>query len=128
MFGKYKQVPVEKKLPAARFNRHADLLGWIKFKIQTAIKEAMIQAYTTELTIEQYQLLDSLLPPEAQRGRPRTVNMMLALQGILYILVSGCAWRLMPKEYPPYSTVYYYFSKWRKDGSWKQIHDRLGVK
>jgi transposase len=85
----------------------------------------MIQAYTTELTLEQYELLDSLLPPEAETGRPRTVNMMLVIQGILYILVSGCAWRLMPKEYPPYSTVYYYFRKWRKDGSWKQIHDRL---
>ena len=51
--------------------------------------------------------------------------MMLVIQGILYILVSGCAWRLMPKEYPPSSTVYYYFSKWRNDGSWKQIHDHL---
>jgi transposase len=85
----------------------------------------MTQAYTTELTVEQYQLLDALLPPESVTGRPRTVNMMLVMQGILYILVSGCAWRLMPKEYPPYSTVYYYFKKWRNEGSWKQIHDRL---
>jgi transposase len=51
--------------------------------------------------------------------------MMLVIQGILYILVSGCAWRLMPKEYPPYSTVYYYFRKWRNDGNWKRINDRL---
>ena len=86
----------------------------------------MTQAYTTELTVEQYELLDSLLPHKAKSGRPRTVNMMLVIQGILYILVSGCAWRLMPKEYPPSSTVYYYFSKWRNDGSWKQIQDRLG--
>jgi putative transposase len=101
------------------------LLGWIKFKIQTAIKEAMTQAYTTELTLEQYQLLESLLPPETATGRPRTVNMMSIIQGILYVLVSSCAWRLMPKEYPPYSTVYYYFSKWRDDGTWKRVHDRL---
>ncbi len=101
----------------------------------------MTLAYTTELTIEQYQLLSSLLPPETAIGRPGTVNMMLVIQGILYILVSGCAWRLMPKDYPPYSTVYYYclvalftagnppsarrFRKWRNDGSWKQIHDHL---
>lgn len=85
----------------------------------------MTQAYTTELTVEQYELLDSLLPARAQTGRPRTVKMMLVIQGILYILVSGCAWRLMPKEYPPSSTVYYYFSKWCKDGSWKRIHDHL---
>jgi transposase len=85
----------------------------------------MTQAYTTELTLEQYELLESLLPPETETGRPRTVNMMLVIQGILYVLVSSCAWRLMPKEYPPYSTVYYYFSKWSKDGSWKRINDRL---
>jgi transposase len=85
----------------------------------------MNQAYTTELTLEQYELLASLLPPETATGRPRTVNMMLVIQGILYVLVSSCAWRLMPKEYPPSSTVYYYFSKWRKDGTWKQVHDRL---
>jgi transposase len=84
----------------------------------------MTQAYTTELTVEQYELLDSLLPHEAKSGRPRTVNMMLVIQGILYILVSGCAWRLMPQEYPPSSTGYYYFSKWRNDGSWQQIQDR----
>ncbi len=85
----------------------------------------MTLAYTTELTVEQYELLASLLPNEATTGRPRTVKMMLVIQGILYILVSGCAWGLMPKEYPPCSTVYYYFSKWRNDGSWKRINDRL---
>jgi transposase len=85
----------------------------------------MIPAYTTELTVEQYELLSSLLTPKGDTGRPRTVNMMSVIQGILYILVSGCAWRLMPKEYPPASTVYYYFSKWRNDGSWKRINDRL---
>jgi transposase len=85
----------------------------------------MIPAYTTELTVEQYELLSSLLTPEGNTGRPRTVNMMLVIQGILDILVSGCAWRLRPKDDPPASTVYYYFSKWRNDGSWKRINDRL---
>ena len=85
----------------------------------------MTQSYTTELTLDQYELLSSLLPPEAETGRPRTVNMMLVIQGILSVLVSGCAWRLLPKEYPPHGTVYYYFSKWRNDGSWKRIHDHL---
>ena len=75
----------------------------------------MTQAYSTELTLEQcvaveprrYELLASLLPPETKTGRPRTVNMMSVIQGILYVLVASCAWRLMPKEYPPSSTVYY---------------------
>jgi putative transposase len=85
----------------------------------------MTLAYTTELTSEQYELLYSLLPPEKTTGRPRTVKMMLVIQGILYVLVSGCAWRLLPKEYPPYSTVYYYFRQWRDDGTWKRVHDHL---
>jgi putative transposase len=51
--------------------------------------------------------------------------MTSVIQGILYILVSGCAWRLLPKEYPPYSTVYYYLRQWRDDGTWKRVHARL---
>ena len=69
----------------------------------------MTLAYATELTLEQYELLESLFSSDSSTGRPRTVNLMLVLQGILYVLVSGCAWRLLPKQYPPYSTVYYYF-------------------
>ena len=85
----------------------------------------MAIAYTTQLTPEQYELLCSLLPTAKTTGRPRTVNMMLVIQGILYVLVTGCAWRLLPQEYPPYSTVYYYFRQWRDDGTWKKIHDHL---
>ena len=85
----------------------------------------MTLAYPTELNLEQYELLYSLLPTAATTGRPRSVNLMLVMQGILYVLVSGCAWRLLPQQYPPYSTVYYYFRKWRDDGTWKRVHDHL---
>lgn len=85
----------------------------------------MTLAYPTELTVEQYDLFESLLLPATKAGRPRSVNLMLVVQAILYVLVSGCAWRLLPQDYPPYSTVYYYFRKWRIDGSWKRIHDHL---
>lgn len=81
--------------------------------------------YTTELTLEQYELLRGLLPASAATGRPRRVNLMSVIEGIFYVLVSGCAWRLLPQQYPPYSTVYYYFRKWRDDGSWKRVHDHL---
>ncbi len=96
-------------------------------KISTALQEAMTLAYASELTLEQYELFESLLTPTAKSGRARSVNLMLVMQGILYVLVSGCAWRLLPKAYPPYSTVYYYFRKWRDDGSWKRIHDHLAL-
>ena len=82
-------------------------------------------AYAPELSLEPYQLFESLLAPPNSIGRPRSVNLMHVLQAIVYVLVAGCAWRLLPNEYPPYSTVYYYFSKWRNDGSWKRIHDHL---
>lgn len=82
-------------------------------------------AYATELSLEQDKLFEFLLNPTYTTGRPRSVSLMRVLQAILYVLVTGCAWRLLPNEYPPYSTVYYYFRKWRKDGSWQRIHDHL---
>lgn len=81
--------------------------------------------YATELTPNQWKVLEPLLPPPKSTGRPRSVSLMLVIQAILYVLVTGCAWRLLPKEYPPYSTVYYYFRQWRDDGNWKRIHDAL---
>jgi len=85
----------------------------------------MTLAYVSELTLEQYELFAFLLKPEPKTGRPRTVDLMQVLQAIVYVLVTGCAWRLLPHEYPPSSTVYYYFRKWRDDGSWKRMHDHL---
>lgn len=85
----------------------------------------MNPVYATELTLEQWQLLEPLIPNAKSTGRPRTVDLMLVMQAILYVLVTSCAWRLLPKDYPPYSTVYYYFRQWRDDGTWKAIHDTL---
>ncbi len=85
----------------------------------------MLLAYASEFTLEQAELLLALVSPDAKTGRPRTVDLIRVLQAIVYVLVTGCAWRLLPNDYPPYSTVYYYFRKWRDDGSWKRIHDHL---
>jgi putative transposase len=85
----------------------------------------MTLAYASELTAEQWELLQSLLPAPSPTGRPRTVDLQRVIQGIFYVLSTACAWYLLPHDYPPYSTVYYYFRKWRNDGTWKQIHDHL---
>jgi transposase len=85
----------------------------------------MTLVYATELTSKQWKVLEPLLPPPKPTGRPRSVSLMLVIQAILYVLVTGCAWRLLPKDYPPYSTVYYYFRQWRDDATWKRIHDAL---
>jgi len=66
-----------------------------------------------------------LIPPARSGGRPRSVDMREILDGIFYILRSGCAWRLLPHEFPPWSTVYHYFRIWRKEGSWEQLHTTL---
>lgn len=83
----------------------------------------MTSAYPITLSDDQYSLFESLLPPPAPCGRPREVDLKRVLESMLYILVTGCAWRLLPHDYPPYSTVYYYFRQWRDQGVWKRIHD-----
>lgn len=81
--------------------------------------------YATELTPEQWKVLAPLIPGAKSTGRPRTVNLMLVIQAILYVLVTGCARRLLPKNYSPCSTLYYYFRQWRDDSTWKAMHDSL---
>src|SRR5258708_12035064 len=71
------------------------------------------------------------MPPAKAGGRPRSVNMRQNLNGIFYVLRSGGAWRLPPHDYPPWSTVYDYFRKWRNAGIWeemvKTLRERLRV-
>lgn len=85
----------------------------------------MTLAYASALTEWQWELLDYLLPPAKSTGRPRSVDLRAVVNAILYLLRTGCAWSLLPQEYPPYSTVYYYFRQWRDDGSWIRIHNHL---
>ena len=71
--------------------------------------------YPSDLTDREWRVLAPLLPPAKPGGRPRTVNLRLILNGIFSLLRSGCAWRMLPRDYGPWSTVYDYFRKWRED-------------
>lgn len=82
-------------------------------------------AYPTDLTDEQWVILAPLIPPPRKDCRPRDADMREVMNAIFYLLRTGCAWRLLPHDLPPYRTVFYYFSKWRKCGVWKKIHDKL---
>ena len=82
-------------------------------------------AYTTDLTDEQWKQIEPLIPPAKQGGRPRTVSMREIVNGIFYIVRGGCAWRLLPHDFPRWITVYSYFSKFRSEGVWQGIHDKL---
>jgi putative transposase len=81
--------------------------------------------YPSDLTRTQWKRLKRLLPAAKPGGRPRSVKLRDVLNGIFYILRGGCAWRMMPHDFPPWSTCYDYFYKWRKDGTWARINDAL---
>lgn len=81
--------------------------------------------YPSDLSDHEWQVLAPLLPPAKSGGRPRTVNLRRVLNGIFYLLRGGCAWRLLPRDYGPWSTVYDSFRKWRLDGTWERIHSTL---
>jgi putative transposase len=112
------------------------------------------KSYQTDLTDEQRELAESgllilweiiepLIPPPKPGGRPRKTDIREVINAIFYLLRSGCAWRLLPHDFPPWQTVYNYFRQWKKvsdftslsstdrksetrrDGTWKRIHDAL---
>ncbi len=81
--------------------------------------------YPTDLTDAEWALLQPHLPPASPRGRPRVHSYRVILDAIFYLLRSGCAWRLLPNDLPPWQTVYHYFRLWRIDGSWEWLHEAL---
>lgn len=81
--------------------------------------------YPSDLTDAEWEWISPLLPPEQGGGRHRDTDMRQVVNGILYLLRSGCSWRMLPKEFPPYTTVYEYYSRWRKDGTVIRLHDAL---
>src|SRR3954451_12763013 len=91
---------------------------------RTATTQAR-RLYDTDLTDAQWGILRPLLPPPPGGGRPRTTDLREVLNAILYVLRSGCAWDLLPHDFPPPGTVYGYFSRWRRDGTITRIHEAL---
>jgi putative transposase len=85
------------------------------------------KCYPSDLTDGQWQLIAPLLPNAKSGGRSRTVDLRRIVNGILYMARGGCSWRMLPHDFGPWSTVYDYFRKYRRDGTWKQIHDRLHI-
>ncbi len=82
-------------------------------------------SYDTDLTDEQWVKMSSLYPEANHRGRPRTIDFREITNAILYLVRAGCAWRLLPHDFPKWQTVYYYFRRWQKEGVWQKIHDSL---
>jgi putative transposase len=81
--------------------------------------------YSTDLTNEQWAILEPLIPPAKQGGRPREVDMREVLNALFYLNRTGCQWDLLPHDLLPKSTVYQYFQQWRDDGTWQEMMDAL---
>jgi putative transposase len=81
-------------------------------------------SYPSDLSDAEWARLAPLLPP-APTGRPRTRDLREIVNGIFYILRTGCQWRYLPVDYGPWSTVSYHFYRWRDDGTWTRVLDVL---
>jgi putative transposase len=83
------------------------------------------QLYPSDLTDTQWEYIKDLLPPAKPGGRPRRLDMRLVVNAIVYVVVGGIQWRMLPREYPKWQSVYHSFAKWRDSGTWQRIHDTV---
>lgn len=88
--------------------------------------------YPSDLTQAQWELLAPLvvkpLPKQPRRGRPPKQDFIREINGMLYVVKTGCQWRFLPKEFPPWQTVYGLFRRWRLDGIWDRAMAALREK
>lgn len=84
--------------------------------------------YPSDLTDEEWALVEPLIPPGKPGGGKRTVVMRNVVDGVMYILSTGCQWRAIPKDLPPRSTLFDYLDLWSWDGTLERIHHELYVK
>ena len=83
------------------------------------------RAYPTDLTDDQWELAQIALPEAKPGGRPRSTRLREVVNALLYINRSGCQWDMLPRDFPPKSTVYEYFAAWRDGGVWQDVLDVL---
>ena len=84
--------------------------------------------YPSDLTDAQWQILRPFFRKRSRRGRPVVYSRREVINAILYVVRSGCQWRMLPHDFPPWKTVYQIFYRWRKDGLWERVHDALREK
>ena len=84
--------------------------------------------YPTDLTDSQWYIIQHLIPAAKTGGRPRSLDMRLVVDALLYLTVGGIQWRMLPTDFPPWQSVYTYFRKWQDDGTWRRMHDTLRVR
>src|SRR5215213_11439367 len=85
----------------------------------------MRRAYPTDLSDVEWACLEPYLPTRVGTGRPRLHSLREILDAVFYIVRSGCAWRLLPHDFPPWKTIHHYFRIWRIDGTWERLNAAL---
>src|SRR3712207_3356998 len=85
----------------------------------------MKRIYSTDLSDPEWECLEPHVPSPNTRGRPRVHTTRQILDAIFYVLKTGCPWRLLPREFPPWETVYSWFRRWRIDGTWERLNAAL---
>jgi putative transposase len=85
----------------------------------------MRRAYQSDLSDVEWSCLEPHLPVPEAPGRPRLHTLREIIDAIFYVVRGGCAWRLLPHDFPPWKTVYHYFRSWRLDGTWERMHSTL---
>jgi len=84
-----------------------------------------ITRYPTDLSDDEWLCVRPHLPEPAREGRPRLHGLRAILDAVFYVLKSGCPWQLLPREFPPWKTVYDWFRRWRIDGTWERLNAEL---
>jgi len=83
------------------------------------------KSYTSDLTVDQWAILEPMFPPNTGRGRRQTIPIKDIIDAVFYINASGCKWEDLPHDFPPPSSVSYHYSKWKRNGTWRRINDTL---
>jgi putative transposase len=81
--------------------------------------------YPTDLSDAEWRCIGPHLPEPTGQGRPRLHGLRAILNAVFYVLKSGCPWRLLPRDFPPWKTVYDWFRRWRTDGTWERLNAEL---
>ncbi|MHB1354652.1 MAG: transposase [Anaerolineae bacterium] len=86
-----------------------------------SVISGMHKHYPSDLAESEWALVETLIPLAKSGGRPRLHDMRAILDAIFYLQRTGCSWRMLPHDLPPWQTVYDYYNRWRRDGTWQSV-------
>jgi putative transposase len=92
------------------------------------LKSVKRKAYPSDVTDKEWTIIEPFMPPEYEDGVKRKYEYREIINGIFYVLRTGCSWRSLPHDFPPWSSVYGYFRKWKLEGLWEKMNKEIREK